>query len=145
MNIEQMINKGSSGVVQFSPGSGHAQTNRLSDTMQRQIIDSSTVDDKAGFLRKTATEMRFPHYFGENWDAFYDCLTDIAEPTKQGLIIVFSDLSRFARAAPEAFRTATEVMTDAVAYWEQADKQLLVLVGLDDPELAPQLPAITGV
>ena len=144
MNIEQAIGEGSGGVVQFSPGRWNPQGNRLPETMQRQIIDSANVEDKADFLRKTATAMRFPHYFGENWDAFYDCLTDIAEPTEAGMVVVFTDLSRFARGAPAAFQAAIEIMTDAVSYWERAGNQLLILVGLDDPGLAPQLPAVTN-
>jgi len=144
MNTEQAISDGTSGVFQFASRSEAMQRHRLPDTMHVQRIESENVTDKAGFLHATATAMRFPDYFGENWDAFYDCLTDRAESAQRGMVVIFSDLSRFAREAPEAFRMAVDVMTDAATYWEQTSCQLLVLVGLDDPGLATQLPSITS-
>ena len=138
MNIEQLVRNGSGGVFQFAAGA----VPRLSETMPLQIVDSRAVTDKASFLRDTATAMRFPDYFGHNWDAFLDCLSDASERFDRGLSVIINDLSRFAGNQPEDFDTAIATMHDAVTYWHGKGKQLLILIGLSDPKLAAKLPRI---
>jgi len=140
MNIERLVRSGSGGVFQFAAGA----VPRLPETMPQQIVDSLNVTDKASFLRETATVMRFPDYFGENWDAFYDCLSDGSERFGKGLSLVFNDLSCFAGNQPEDFHTAIATMHDAVSYWQGRGKQLLILVGLNDSKLAAKLPTISS-
>ena len=65
-----------------------------------------------------ARALAFPEYFGHNWDAFYDCLADLSEHHRGGLVIVFDDLSGFARAEAEEFAAAVDSLRDAVeCFW----------------------------
>ncbi len=40
-------------------------------------LDGTEINNKETFLRKTAGVMKFPTYFGLNWDAFKECITDL--------------------------------------------------------------------
>ncbi len=40
-------------------------------------LDGRAIHDKATFLSRVADALRFPAYFGHNWDAFEECLTDM--------------------------------------------------------------------
>ncbi|HZP91350.1 MAG TPA: barstar family protein [Burkholderiales bacterium] len=106
-------------------------------------IATGNVRDKPAFLKETALALQFPAHFGQNWDAFYDCLTDLAEQAAKPLVIVFEDLSGFARVEPEEFGAAVDALTDAVEYWEEQGKRLIALVGVDETVLAPELPELS--
>lgn len=45
-----------------------------------------TVDD---FFREISSSMRFPFYFGQNWDAFDECITDLEWLKFKSIQIVF--------------------------------------------------------
>jgi RNAse (barnase) inhibitor barstar len=47
------------------------------------------ITDKAALLRKIAAELGFPDWFGENWDALEDCLTDLSWREAEGHVLVF--------------------------------------------------------
>src|SRR5512141_2182716 len=73
--------------------------------------------DKNAFLNAIAKALRFPAYFGHNWDAFYDCLLDLKHDEGAGTLLVLRDASGFARAEPEEFAAAVDTLTDAADYW----------------------------
>lgn len=99
--------------------------------------------DKLAFLRSTAQALRLSSCFGQNWDAFYDCLTDLAQPAGEGLVIAFDDLSGFARVEPDEFQSAVDVLREAVECWDGKGSRLVVLIGIDEPLLATELPEIS--
>lgn len=43
------------------------------------VIDFSAVTDESDIHRIIAAAFSFPDYYGKNWDALWDCLTDIPE------------------------------------------------------------------
>ncbi|MEH2414393.1 MAG: barstar family protein [Nostoc sp.] len=40
-------------------------------------LDGKKINSKETFLSKAAEAMQFPTYFGVNWDAFDECITDL--------------------------------------------------------------------
>jgi RNAse (barnase) inhibitor barstar len=44
-------------------------------------LDGESIRSKDDLLRAVAAAMRFPDYFGMNWDAVVDCLRDLADRT----------------------------------------------------------------
>lgn len=101
------------------------------------------VRDKNAFLNALAKALQFPDYFGHNWDAFYDCLLDLQHGDGAGTLLVLREASGFARAEPEEFAAAAAALQDAARYWEGENKALLVVVELEAPALAPELPDIS--
>jgi RNAse (barnase) inhibitor barstar len=96
--------------------------------------------DKLAFLSTLSKPLGFSAHFGRSWEAFYEALMDLANRTETSLAIVFDDLSGFARGEREEFDAAVDTLRDAVDYWRERGKRLTVLVGLDQPALAPDLP-----
>lgn len=99
--------------------------------------------DKKGFLNAIAEALKFPDYFGHNWDAFYDCLLDLKHDDGAGLLLVLRDASGFARADPDEFAAAMDTLADAADYWKVKNRTLLVVVELQAPALAPELAEIS--
>ena len=66
-------------------------------------IDGEVAVDRESFFTEIARALDFPAYFGRNWDAVYDCLTDPSLMPAEGCVIIFDGYSRFA-AAPHRSR-----------------------------------------
>jgi hypothetical protein len=63
---------------------------RLATTgvVREYSIPGSAFTDKAGLLTAVASELGFPAYFGENWDALLDCLRDMSWASADTYVIV---------------------------------------------------------
>ena len=85
---------------------------------------------KAGLRRKRrllgvlARGLSFPDWFGWNWDALWDCLTEAADHEPQ-IVLVHDDVPFV--AASNSRRTYLEILRDAV----RESKQLKVVFPVD--------------
>jgi len=91
-------------------------------------VDLAPAGEKVRFLAECARDLRFPESFGQNWDAFADCLQDFAWRPAQGYVVRFANAQVFAVAAPDDFATAVEILRDTVLYWEARGKPFIALV-----------------
>ena len=91
-------------------------------------IDLAGCQDKAGFLERIAVALNFPAWFGANWDALYDCLTDLSWRQGQGWVLILENAHDLRQAAPETLDTALAIMTDAAVAWDERGLPLRVFV-----------------
>ena len=91
-------------------------------------ISGERVRTKRRFLAVIARAMRLPRWFGMNWDALADSLTDFAWETGTTHVLLLSALDGFASQAPLDFGTALGVLDDAVSFWAERDVRFLVLI-----------------
>ena len=49
----------------------------MDNVTSKYVIDFKDVTSVYDMFEIISTEMDFPDYFGNNWDAFWDCMTDI--------------------------------------------------------------------
>ena len=80
--------------------------------------DAST---KQQVLGKIAVSFGFPKYFGKNYDALSDCLTDLVykSGTQQGFVVVLEQLPNTAKFDKEARETLLDVFRDAADFWAE--------------------------
>ncbi|MFF3910394.1 barstar family protein [Streptomyces sp. NPDC001848] len=80
-------------------------------------LDLDGVADKAAFMERVARALDLPYWFGRNWDALADSLTDDTvwpeQAVERGLLLVVRGWEEYARACPEEWETAREVFTQA--------------------------------
>jgi RNAse (barnase) inhibitor barstar len=96
-------------------------------------IDLQRIASKAGLLGRAARALNFPGWFGKNWDALHDCLTDLSWLESRGWVIIFENSQDLASRKPQVFHSAVEVFQLANDYWRQAGKPFWVLFhGLND-------------
>jgi RNAse (barnase) inhibitor barstar len=105
------------------------------------LIDGREINNKVQFLKKSALAMSFPDYFGANWDAFEDCLTDMSWHETDGFVILYDNIDTFAQHSPDQFKVALEIFRDTVEFWRNQGKPFyLVLRG--HGEQLRELPSI---
>jgi len=100
--------------------------------------DLTACFDKETFLARVAEALEFPDWFGRNWDAFFDCLTDLSWLPAGGHVLVLLNTNEMRRDAPEAFDTAKSIMQEAAAIWAKRGQSLRVIV--DRPTTRPKRP-----
>lgn len=86
--------------------------------------------DKAGFLARIAAALRFPDWFGHNWDALADCLSDLSWLPADGYIVILHNADRFRGASEKDFVMALEILSEAAAGWAGENVAFWVFVGL---------------
>jgi hypothetical protein len=64
--------------------------------------------------------LQFPYYFGENWPALDDCITDLEwVPRRAGYVLVLTDADVVLDDESDALNVLCRVLTDAVAEWAE--------------------------
>lgn len=80
-------------------------------------LDLDGVTDKAGLMDRCARALGLPDWFGRNWDALADSLSDRTVWPEgadgRGLLLVVRGWRAFADARPEEWATAQEVFAEA--------------------------------
>jgi RNAse (barnase) inhibitor barstar len=94
-------------------------------------LEGSKIEKKDQFLNHAAVALKFPDYFGKNWDAFYDCLTDMDWVDAEGYAIYFDHTNAFAEHHESQLETVIELFQDAVDFWKGEGKSMLVLLSGD--------------
>jgi hypothetical protein len=80
-------------------------------------LDLDGVTDKAGLMDRCARALGLPDWFGRNWDALADSLSDPGGwpegAAEQGLLVVVRGWQPYAKARPQEWEVARDVFTDA--------------------------------
>jgi len=102
-------------------------------------VGCSRVHTKRRLLSVLARGLGFPSYFGVNWDALMDCLTDMTWAPAEGYVILLSGLRGLAQ---RDYFTALDVFEEAAVFW--ADNGVSFYVLLEGAGSQVYLPEITA-
>ncbi len=82
-------------------------------------INLHNAGDKTAFLTAVAQELRFPAYFGMNWDALHDCLTDLSWQPAAGYVLYFAAFRTFAETDGADAGVVTLILQSAADFWRE--------------------------
>ncbi|MFN3594121.1 MAG: barstar family protein [Thiobacillaceae bacterium] len=94
-------------------------------------IDAGPLADKDALLKVLGQALQFPDYYGMNWDALEECLSDLS--WWAGPVAVWID---HAEALPaDVLTTLVDIWTGAAAAWAEAGRGCVLIlsgaIGLD--------------
>ncbi len=95
-------------------------------------VDIGHAHDKADFLADASRAMRFPDWFGGNWDAFADCLKDLSWLQAKGWVVILEKSKHLCGGHGHEFAEAMDIMAEASAYWRNQGKPFWTLIGGPD-------------
>ncbi|POX55972.1 hypothetical protein C3489_07375 [Streptomyces sp. Ru71] len=79
-------------------------------------LDLDGVTGKAGLMDRCARDLGLPDYFGRNWDALADVLSDPGVWSSEAApLVVVRNWRPYAEARPQEWQTAQEVFSQATA------------------------------
>jgi Barstar (barnase inhibitor) len=93
------------------------------------------VQGKEGLLKKLAEALDFPGWFGGNWDALEDCLSDLSWRDAPGWVLLLRDFEALPR---DERGVLVEVLASAAQFWAERGK--LFFAVFIDPQGSLTLP-----
>jgi RNAse (barnase) inhibitor barstar len=97
-------------------------------------VDLKGARDKQHLLGAVAKALKFPEWFGGNWDALEDCLTDLSWNKANGYVVLLEHCAELAKHAPQELAMAMEVFESVAEYWDEQDKPFWTLFdGIEAP------------
>ncbi|HCA34748.1 MAG TPA: barstar [Lachnospiraceae bacterium] len=91
--------------------------------MKKILLDLRSFDSKAKIHAYLKDKLDLPSYYGANFDALYDCLTDISEDTCLGVFEPEEDASSGTGVPAAWFSLLNRVLCDS----EEANPHLAVI------------------
>jgi hypothetical protein len=91
-------------------------------------VNCRDVTDKSALLRTLAQTFSFPGYFGGNWDALEECLTDLEWLSGKGYVILLENTARLVQRSPEELQIAMSIFEDSAQVWADRETPFWVLV-----------------
>ncbi|MGI0486156.1 barstar family protein [Pantanalinema rosaneae CENA516] len=133
--IAILTNQSQAGIYQLSTEVIFEELFKWCQQQDFQLVslDGQTITNKLEFLKACAQAMEFPPYFGLNWDAFEDSLTDLDWLPAQGYVVLYDYPERFAQADPGEWATALEIFQAAIEYWQDANVPMYILLKTSSP------------
>ena len=112
-----------------------ARAEPISQAARRMRLSLTKVafGDKETLLQNFAAALRFPAWFGHNWDALEDCLGDLAWSDAPGHVLLIEG----ARAGDE-FGVLADVLRSSAESWAARGRPFIAV--FVDPEGALPLP-----
>ena len=113
--------------LQDAARSGVYRTNRidpLADAVRGSGLDFARVgmqgvSGKPALMKALRARLRLPAWFGENWDALEDCLTDLSWREAEGHVIAFEACETLPR---EDLDVLIQVLDAAADFWRGRGK-----------------------
>ena len=79
-------------------------------------------------LEETAKAMAFPDYFGHNWDALEECMTELTWIEGEGCVLLYDHVALLVAQHAEVWATFYAILQSAVAYWQERSRPFSVLL-----------------
>jgi RNAse (barnase) inhibitor barstar len=82
-------------------------------------ISAEKIKTKDQLFRLIADGMKFPGYFGMNWDALFDCLTDMSWLPANGYTLYVSNADQLWNSNKHDAGMLVEIWLSAAEFWAQ--------------------------
>jgi hypothetical protein len=82
-----------------------------------RVVRGAKSRTRADFFNEAAAALQFPYYFGQNWDAFHDCLADLRWLRAEAVVVCITDAVHLLdRVEPEQLRTLADVIEESARH-----------------------------
>jgi RNAse (barnase) inhibitor barstar len=86
-----------------------------------RLIQGRACGTRDAMLDELARALDFPEYFGSNWDALEDCLTDLAWLSSNKFVFVVTNTDALLRDERAMVTNLGDILKEAAAFWQDHD------------------------
>ncbi|MFN2643811.1 MAG: barstar family protein [Burkholderiales bacterium] len=105
----------------------------IEQVTQASGLDVVSIDAQGDVFGAMARSLAFPSWFGANWDALEDSLSDLSWRERDGHVLLFSGYP-----SGDALRQLIDVLRSSAAYWAARGEPFFAV--FIDPQKALPLP-----
>jgi len=116
-----------SGVYRAVEAPAHLQESTHAAAFAYRRVDATPIKTKSQFLGLLGRSLSFPSWYGRNWDALEDCLTDLSWIEEAGLVVEIEGYSAYAKADPDGFAILLDIFKTSAEYWRSEGKPFWVI------------------
>jgi len=98
---------------------------------------------RKNFHKHIKSELNFPDYYGENLNAFNDCLEDMKNEKYKGVVIVLRRFDDFLNSDRKSAEAILDITARQSRTWLINGQKLIGLIQSNEPNL--ELPELGGV
>jgi RNAse (barnase) inhibitor barstar len=91
-------------------------------------LDISTTHSAPALLRHIGQALHFPEWYGENWDALADCLTDLSWSDAEGFLVLLRGSDALHTAQPALWQKLVDMLSEVSDFWRENQIAFWVLV-----------------
>ncbi len=93
----------------------------LSDHTKLSVyyLDSTKCKTRLMFFKEIANSLKFPDYFGHNWDALEECLSDLDWIANNGWVLVFLNADKLLNEKTRDFKILIKLLDGVGREWSQ--------------------------
>jgi RNAse (barnase) inhibitor barstar len=99
-------------------------------------VNLTKVGDKAQMLAAIAKSLKFPEWFGHNFDALADCLGDMAWKPADGYLVLLEHCDGIHGKAEDDFASALNIFEQAANDWREESVPFWCLVEMQADGIA---------
>jgi len=91
-------------------------------------IGLGKVGSKADILTEIAGALKYPSYFGMNWDALSDALTDLSWNRARGYVIMITGFRTLSEKMAAEAVMLQKIFESSAGYWNQHSVPFFVII-----------------
>ncbi len=87
------------------------------DKFVLRILRGRRCSDEQRLFQEWAAALQFPYYFGENWDAFDECLADLEWMPARAYLFAITNIDGLLRRKDREFQIFMSILDKVAAEW----------------------------
>ena len=95
--------------------------NELHSQKKSYFVKIDCINSKEDLLSEYSVKLKFPSYFGFNWDALSDCLSYLENIEQNAVIIYHQDLPKLKESD---LKTYLEILIETVIQWKKYEEHV---------------------
>jgi RNAse (barnase) inhibitor barstar len=99
-------------------------------------VNLAKADDKEQMLAAIAKTLKFPDWFGHNFDALADCLADMSWKPAEGYLVLLEHCDGIHGKAEEDFVSTLQIFEQAASDWREEGVPFWCLVEMQSDGIA---------
>jgi RNAse (barnase) inhibitor barstar len=141
--LQDMLQRAENNGVYHLPTSGREAMQQAAEAagLVFHLVRLDDTEDHEDALTRIGSALKFPEWYGVNFDALYDCLTDLSWQETGATVIVLTGCDALKSAAPEPWETLLNVFGSAAEYWQNEETPFWVFIDMRADGLA-YLPTV---
>jgi RNAse (barnase) inhibitor barstar len=92
------------------------------------VLDLKGVRSKKALMETLGTALKLPKHYGQNWDAFTDCIMDADWAKATSYTIIVHDSAGAAKRFGEDWDTFVDILEEACEWWGERDKAFAIVM-----------------